>query len=72
MKFKNDCGWRDLVVGLSYGDHINISLDTETKRKRADKSHFISINDGSSYAIFHMSITELRHMAEAILKETAK
>ena len=73
MRFKNDgCGWRDLRIERTEREYIQISLDKSVKSRTAKNDHFICIGDGVSFADFHLSKTQLRRFAKAILKETEK
>jgi hypothetical protein len=73
VKFKNDgCGWRDLRFERGDKESIQVSIDKSTRDDLHDNSPFVSISEGGAYAAFHMSITELRKFAKAILKETDK
>jgi len=69
MKFKNDGDWRDLRIQRPDKEYVQVSLYKSVKSRTDKRSHFICIGDGISFADIHLSKSELRRFANAILKE---
>jgi len=71
VKFKKDgCGWRDLQFGRAgLSEKITVSIDSDDTVRAKDRSNFIAVSEGGSYAAFHMTTKELRKFAKAIIKE---
>lgn len=68
MKFKDDgCGWRDLVIGDINCNHLQVSIDTSD-----EKTAFIVVKQGGTYASHDLSRKQLLRLAFNILKELSK
>jgi hypothetical protein len=66
VKFKSDgCGWRDLVIGDTSGDHLQVSVDV-------GDNAFIAVTSGRTYAAHDLTRKQLLRLAFNILKELSK